>query len=425
MEKTGVQLFSCQSTECVASSRRRAPPPTLVAPRTGQRGTMASSVAMNLPRVPATAPAEVSRAASPRATTRRRVLAVSMSTLLAMLSVTACGVRLESPAPAALVVDADEISRQAMVADVVAVRTAAVEVRSSLPDDDPVASTLDVILLYAEQHLSALGGEYQGGAASDADGQADGELPADAHTPLEPGTVTDEDGDVDPAVTATPAPEVTAGPTTAATVVGLLSQSSGRARGSLATPLDGGRARLYASIAASQLECARDLAAVTGTELVVPDAFTSDEPAVLPVGVSADELATLVRSEDSAGYASEVVAAWSGDDLRSLALDRARTHRERAEVWATLAGVDGTSKDPRRVAYQLPGTAVSTPEAAATLARGAETTLTTSYATLVGQVDADSRAPMLDLLVDSYRAARAWGAPVVAFPGLPEQTAQG
>lgn len=349
-----------------------------------------------------------------------------IGTLLALLALSGCGVRLDGPAPAEPVPDADEISRQAMVADVVAVHDGAEQVLALLPPESAEATSLAQVMTFAQLHDDALGGVYDSGLDHGTDDTAQ------SQTELEPGTVP-TDGTEAPAGTdatdpAAPAPTQPVPATSAGDVVALLTQSAARARGSLVTPTDPALARLYASIAASQLDSARDLAARTGVALVVPEAFTTAMPQTLPLHLSAADLTTLVRSEDAAGYAYEVMAARLADDARARALARADVHRDRAQVWAELASLDATSTDPREFAYTIPpaadgGSALASPETMAALAVDLESTLATTYATLTGVVDADSRAAMADLLVDSAGAARQWGAPLVAFPGMPEQSA--
>ena len=341
-----------------------------------------------------------------------------ISTLLALLVVSGCGLRLESPGPVEPVPDADEVSRQAMVADALAVHDAAEEALAGVAADSPEAASLAQIIDFSDQHMAALGGVYSSGIIDELEGGT-GDL---GQTALEPGSVPSSDGTVSGTLEPTPAPA----PATTSDVVALLTQSAARARGSLATPSDALLARVYASIAASQLDSARALAGQTGVDFLLPEAFAMQMPDVLPLDLSATDLTTLVRSEDAAGFAYEVIAARLSDGARALAQDRARAHRERAQTWAELASLDGTSSDPREVAYALPATAdgasvVTSPEAMAQLAADLESTLATTYATFTGQVDEEDRATMADLLVDSSAAARAWGAPVIAFPGMPEQ----
>ena len=343
-----------------------------------------------------------------------------ISTLVTLLVLSGCGLRLEGPGPVELVPDADEVSRQAMVADALAVHDAAEVALAGVAADSPEAASLAEIIDFADLHSAALGGLYSSGIAEDPDSSTGDQ----GQTALEPGSVPSGDStDTTPV-----APTTTPAPATSSDVVALLAQSAARARSSLATPSDGLLARVYASIAASQIDSARALAAQTGAEFSLPEAFTLQMPTTLPVNLSATDLTTVVRSEDAAGFAYEVIAARLSDGARALAQERAQVHRERAQTWAELASLDGTASDPRQVAYALPTTAdgksvLASPEAMAQLAIDLEDTLATTYATFTGQVDAEDRAAMADLLVDSSVAARAWGAPLVPFPGMPEQSA--
>ncbi|MBI9115540.1 DUF4439 domain-containing protein [Sanguibacter suaedae] len=351
----------------------------------------------------------------------RRTLALALTAMV----VTGCGIRLDSPAPLALVPDADEISRQATVADVVAVQEAAEEALEGVEAGSASAVSLDQVVQFAELHIEALGGVYVSGLEESVDGTTTATLAPDSGTPLDPDAANDA-LELDASPTEGPeAEEEPDEPATAATVVDLLAQSSARARGSLSTPVDGRLARLYASIAVSQLESARDLAGASGTEFSVPESFTTSAPASLPGNLSTADLTTTVRSEDAAGYALEVITAKLPAEARAGTAERAAVHREHAQAWAELAGFDGTPTDPRAVAYDLGSLGGDPPlsdsAAMITGASDLEATLAVTYATFTGTVEPESRAPMLDLLADAHRSARAWGAPLVAFPGMPEQ----
>lgn len=363
---------------------------------------------------------------------RRSLPTVIISTVLVLATVAGCGIRLESPAPAALVPDADEISRQAAVADVLLVGS---EARLTLPSVDPaspVATFLEEIDTTATAHAVALGGEYVSGVAgegADPAGTTSHDA-SDGQTALPPGSVTDDEGTIDPSVAASPTDAATASPSAAPApsvprLVTVLTQSADRARASLGTPGDPALARLYASVAASHLDQARSLAALAGVDAPAPESFTTTLPAALPKNLSAAELVTVVRSEDAAGYAYEVMAARLADADRTAARERAAEHRERAQGWAELASLDGAATDPREVAYDLGTTADGTPalesrESMVTHAAEIEERLADAYATFVGQVEADARSSMLDLLADAHLASRSWGAPASTFPGMPE-----
>lgn len=371
---------------------------------------------------------------------RRSAVTVMISTVLALATLTGCGIRLESAAPEALVPDADEISRQAAVADAILVQGEATATLATVDPGSPVAAVLTDIEGRAAEHVEALGGEYVSGLAESSTGEASGgaQDPSEGQTELPPGSVTDEQGTIDPSVAASPAApadtdlgsaattdQSTTGTPSVERLVGLLVQSADRSRAALGTPVDPALARLFASVAAAHLDQARTLAATAGIEAPTTESFTTAMPVTLPKNLAAADLSTLVQAEDSAGFAYEAIAARLSDDDRATARSRAAVHRARAQAWAELASLDATPTDPRAVAYDLPDAADGSPALTSratmvALAADAESGLADSYGAFVGQVDAESRASMLDLLVDSHGAARAWGAPTVSFPGMPE-----
>jgi hypothetical protein len=369
-----------------------------------------------------------------------------ISTVLALVTITGCGIRLESPAPQALVPDSDEISRQAAVADALLVQEEAGATLTTVEEGSPVAGVLTDIELLAGEHVEALGGEYVSGLGDEPTDAATAvpQDPTDGQTELPPESVTDDQGTIDPSIAASPAEtDGTAGtdgtdpgagapaggsttdPPSVERLVLLLTQSADRSRAALGTPKDPALARLFASVAAAHLDQARTLAATAGIEVPATESFTTVMPSPLPTNLVAADLSTLVQAEDSAGFAYEAMAARLTADDRATARSRAAVHRARAQTWAELASLDATATDPRAVAYDLPDAADGSPaltsrETMAALAATMESSLADSYGTFVGQVDAEARASMLDLLVDSHTAARAWGAPAVAFPGMPE-----
>lgn len=150
-----------------------------------------------------------------------------------------------------------------------------------------------------------------------------------------------------------------------------------------------------------------------GVSSTVPD---SDEPAVVPRGLTAADLRTLIESEDAAGYALRLRAARASGDTRDRLVARADAHTDRGQAWALVAGTSRTAQDPRQVAYEVPRGGRP-----AAVVRSVETGLATSYATLVGTTAPDTRAVLVDLLVEAAVTLDEWGADPVAFPGLPEQ----
>ncbi|QAY70570.1 DUF4439 domain-containing protein [Xylanimonas protaetiae] len=350
------------------------------------------------------------------APTRRRRRPRAHAALVAALLVgvlAGCGVRLETPPPAEPVPDALEQVRRTAVADALGVADLATSAQQAEGLPEPVSAELARVAADAHAHVDALGGQYESG--------------------IDP----DDDADLDPSPEASePEP-----PATPAEVVGTLSDAAARNRTAATTTSGGDLARLIASIGASQAVSATRLAAlaaVPGPDPVVPTmpapGTTTQTPAasptpspvattppggeqsVLPAGLTASDFRALVLAEDGARYALEVRAARTSGDDRARLLARSRAHGERAQAWAELGSIADTAQDPRRVAYAIPR-ADDDP----TLVRTLETGLGTSFATLVGTTAPMTRGLLVDLLVESALTLDAWGAPPLAFPGLPEQ----
>ncbi|WP_157759615.1 DUF4439 domain-containing protein [Cellulosimicrobium cellulans] len=351
----------------------------------------------------------------PRRTPRPggRVLA-AVTVLTAAVLAAGCGVRLETPPPTEPSPDAVEVLRAGAVDDALAVADLVADVTPSVTDPATLAALAEVAA-FAEQHADALGGVYDSGlgdldlpgddpAASAPADDAGGERAED-----DPAGVQAESG-------ATDAPAAGA-PTTDDVVVALV-EAAQRTGASADASTDAGLARLLASVATSEHVSARRLAALTGSTAADGLVTTAAPVEEAPAGVGAADLATLVESEDAAGYAFEVRAAQSEGDARTAAVARAAEHRARGQAWALAAGTDGTTQDPRRVAYVLPDDADL-----AALARQVESGLAQTYASLVATAAPTSRAEPTALLVDSWASAVAWGEEPVAFPGLPEQAA--
>jgi len=322
-----------------------------------------------------------------------------------------CGVRLETPPPTEPSPDTVEVLRAGAVDDARAVADLVSHVTPSVTDPTTLA-LLDEAAAFADRHVEELGGVYDSGLD---DLDAPGGTVPDVTVTTESGGTGDSPADG----TAGPSDGGTEGvPATTDDVVAALVGAAQRAGASADVAPDPGLARLLASVAASEHLTARRLATATGS--AAADALVTTAPPVegAPAGVGAADLATLVASEDAAGYAYEVRAAQSDGDVRTAAVARAAEHRARAQAWALAAGTDGTAQDPRRAAYALPDDAD-----AAGLARQVETGLARSYASLVSTAAPSSRAEAIALLVDSWASAVAWGEPHVAFPGLPEQAA--
>ncbi|MDF9876851.1 DUF4439 domain-containing protein [Cellulosimicrobium cellulans] len=332
-----------------------------------------------------------------------------------------CGVRLETPPPTEPSPDAVEELRAGAVDDALAVADLVADVTPGVTDPATLAA-LEEAAAFAEQHADALGGVYDSGLD-------DLDLPAGDPTSTAPAGGTDEPAD-DAAGTEEDGSEADRaeadgttdapgdGAATTDDVVVALVEAAQRTGASADAATDAGLARLLASVATSEHVSAQRLAALTGS--AAADGLVTTAPPVeeAPAGIGAADLATLVETEDAAGYAYEVRAAQSEDDARTAAVARAAEHRARGQAWALAAGTDGTAQDPRRVAYVLPDDAD-----VAALARQVESSLAQTYASLVAAAAPTSRAEAVALLVDSWASAVAWGEAPVAFPGLPEQSA--
>ncbi len=313
---------------------------------------------------------------------------VSIVTSLALLTVAGCGLRLETPPPTEPVPDAQETLRRDAVDGALAVgELAAAAGATSSGLDETAVATLAETGTFADLHVVQLGGVYDSGL---------------------------------PEPTASPTDERTA-PSAAspAEVLDALAASSTSMREGIDQTDDGPFARLLTSIVSSQDASARQIAATTGTPLPESLALPSGllVPETTPSGLTATDLATIIEAEDAAGYAFEVRAALADGDVRTAALDRAVLHRARAEAWAQVAGTAGGAQDPRRVAYSVPAD-VPTAELAVQL----ESSLAESYAALTAAAGTGTRLPLADLSTEASLAAVAWGAPLGAFPGLPEQS---
>lgn len=332
-----------------------------------------------------------SRAMSPHPRhTRRRARLLAVGAVVALAGLLAgCGLRLETPPPAALTPGINEAARQRASADALGL-----EILAAAPGSDPADPTTAIrstIVAQSGEHFDQLGGADRSGLAT---------TPTSDPSPL----VTTA---ADPAL-ATPD-----------AVVAQLVRAATNARTDATTVPDGPLARLLASVSAARLLLARQLAAAGGSP-PAPELPDVAVPESVPAGLAPSALSALVAGEDEAGFGFEVIAAKLSDAARTRALDRAAVHRARAQAWARLAEIAGTGLDPRRTAYALPA-GLDEPAVATTLAQSLEQSLAASFASLVADAEPESRAVFVDALADAAAQAVAWGAPVAAFPGLPER----
>jgi hypothetical protein len=371
---------------------------------------------------------------SPARARRRRGAALGAALLALLLS--GCGLRLETPPPAEPVPDALEIVRRTAVSDALYVADQADAAVAALDGRRArLTAELERVAQDSREQADELGGRYESGL--------------EVQAPV------------------TGSPEPSEAPVDPTDVVTALVEASGRSRIAAGTTVDGPLARLLASVGAAQAVSAARVGDFTSAgapdpvEPVVPEprpvpetagsgspdaagaagaltaataedegepedeptedvvsstAPDSGEPAVLPTGLTAEDLRVLVESEDSVGYALQIRAALRDGDARDRLADRADEHSARARDWAVVAGTGATADDPRQVAYTVPR---GTKDGA--LVRRVEGDLGTTYASLVATTAAGTRTVLVDLLVESALTQDAWGAEPVPFPGLPEQ----
>ena len=312
-----------------------------------------------------------------------------------VLMLAGCGLRLETPEPDPLVPDDLEIVRADSAADAADLRERATEAGLGAPPE--VVAVLDRVAEASDAHHEAFGGTY---------------------VPF-------------PDVTPPPSPTPTATPTTAppppATPDDVLSglvEGAAEARADAEAVPDGSMARLLAAVSVNRSLLADALAAALGTDAGPTVTFVV--PETVPDGLTTQEVAVLVQSEDATGLAWEVTAARSADPAqRDLAAARAKTHRDRAQAWAEAAGIAGSGTDPRRSSYTLPeilGDLEAPADARLTALGEVEAALATSYMSLVAHAEVDARGVLIDAVLDTLRI-RVSGdaADVPDFPGLPEQ----
>ncbi len=336
-----------------------------------------------IPPVPSTS--RVARITRVRA--RRRPLAtLAVLAVLAVLALSGCGIRLETPPPVEPSPDAVEQVRGRTVADALALEAAAGGALA-VTTDQAVAPLLAQVADVSTRHAAALGGEYESGIV---------------------------DADSGPS----PTPSPTTATTTAQDVLALLGTTTATARTDASTTDDGPLARVVGSVAVARGDLALRLAIALGEDSPAPG--VPDE-LVVPAEVPPVVGGPLARAHDEAGFALEVVAARGAKDARPTVLAQARAQRTRAEQWAAAAGISGTPDETRLAQYALPAD-LDAPAALAALVRGVHAGIGQAAAAALAQVPAGAREPYLDELRVAVERARAAGAPVQAFPGVPEQT---
>lgn len=350
----------------------------------------------------------------------RRALA-GLLAVVTTVTLSGCGLRLETAAPAEPLPDAAEVARRTAVDDALALETAAGAAAAG--SEGAVADLLAIVGTASAAQADALGGVYDSG------------LPGPTPTP-----------------TATATPPAA----TPSEVLALLGTSASAARADARDAEDPGTARLLAAVAASRAQLATRLASALGSDVPALDA--EPEGAGLPRGGSADgsgsgdgsaadpsaapspsatapepedspgddldraTLLALVLAEDQAGYGFEVAAARLSDDARTRARSAAAAHRAAATAWAVAAGVAGTAEDPRRVSYALDAD-LSSADAVRTFCAGLLTDLADVHADAVLATTAGTtdRTATVDGLRTSAVESLTWGGTPAPLPGLPTQ----
>ncbi|GEA88345.1 DUF4439 domain-containing protein [Cellulomonas cellasea] len=326
-----------------------------------------------------------------RATSRPARLLVGL--LGAVLALSGCGLRLETPPPEPLVPDAVEVVRSRAVDDALALAAGAADLTearaAAAAPEDALTPVLADLVAFSTAHAEQLGGVYDSG------------LPEPTGT-----------------ATAAPSPAPVADP---AALLALVATAADTARTDADAVEDGQLARLLASVATARSGLRDRLGAAIGSTPPEPaDPAPSPAASVQAGPLTPGTYADLVVAEDEVGYAYEVVAAKLSGDARAAAQADAAAHRGRAEAWAREAGVDGTAIDPRRTAYALPG-GIDDPAVAVELGRTLELRLTVAYASAVAVAPAGARTAVIEALRTADAESAAHGAPPVAFPGLPER----
>lgn len=316
--------------------------------------------------------------------------------LLALLALGGCGLRLETPPPAEPSPDAAEQVRARTAEDALDLVAVASAARPGAPD--PVAAVLDDVVRFSGAHARELGGHYDSG------------LPEP--TPTGPPTPT--------TVPAVAPVEVWAGLRRAAATA--IDDAEAEAEA------DPNMARLLAAVGVARAELAARLADALADGVPqpeptpAPEVTSRAEPTGVPDGLTADDVRTLALVHDQAGYGLEVVAAKLDGDARATAVAAAARHRAAAARWALRGGFADAETDPRRPVYALPAD-IDDPVAAAALAADLETAVAQAASAPLVHAVPTARGELLGELEAATAAARGWGAPPTAFPGLPDLTA--
>ncbi|PYF99894.1 protein of unknown function [Georgenia satyanarayanai] len=292
--------------------------------------------------------------------------------LLAALTLTGCGVRIETPPPVVPTADAVEQARQGAALAAAELRDAAAVATDDGGDLEQVLAAVEAA---SAEHHEALGAVWEPWPGAGPEATA---YPEDPTTPE------------------------AAPPATPQQVLDLLEESAAAARED-ALDHDGELGQLLAAVAISRTWLAVDLARALSVEAERLPAAPQPAPAPGTVDPRTS------RSVDAARYAFEVVAARSSGAQRDAAVAR-------AEQLGLVAGAVAPEDDEREVAYDVSDVAgTERPERA--LAGAAELDVVGAYVALLGTA-AEGRERLLDAAAYAAGQARSWDTALPALPGL-------
>ncbi|WP_029068792.1 DUF4439 domain-containing protein [Jonesia quinghaiensis] len=315
-----------------------------------------------------------------------------LTSLVVLLLVAGCGVRIETAPPTEPTPDSNEVARQAVVNDLLSVSAAAALLTQDDAQSDAVVQALESLALQASDTATQLGGEYDSG------------LPEELRTSRPEPSQSSE----------------TTAPATAQDLVDQLNNAANRIRSTLDLPEDPDVARAYGSLATWFALQASDIARLSKIDYELPPDFTDSELEALPSNITQANVITWITREDAAAYGFEVIAAMLPVDDRAYFTKQAREHRRTAQHLAVLAAVDRTSDDPRALRYDLPFTLTPdspTPEPSEARRLGRELCIDLGehYSTALATVEPQDRAAILDLLVPAAQCANRLGSDMGPF----------
>lgn len=352
----------------------------------------------------------VARPPRPGAASPARAVGAALAVVLTLAG---CGLRLETPAPTEPTPDAVEQVRRRTVDDALALAGSAAALAAQAQEGSVLQGVLADVETFSTAHAQELGGVYDSGLPR----------PTASATPTPTAQLAGDVGEL----------------------LGDLVQDAATAAGDADTVTDAPLARLVAAVGVSRDVLADRLAAASGTTLpeagqpggIAPapqeDASPTSGPAATDSPAAGQEATApgesagtppagagdLALAHDEAAWTLTVLAARSDEAGRPALLASAAAHRSASDTWARLAGVLGQPTDPRRSSYALPA-AIDDPTVAGALPRTVEQAVAEASARVVAGAAPGARGDAIVSLRVATRAAAAWGAAPVPFPGMPE-----